>query len=251
MNADGTDQRRLSDAFDAHPSWSPDGSRIAFTTSPTGKLNIAVIGLETGEITYLTDDERGPAAPDWSPDGEGFAYIYHATDPGTTFELYLMDAAGKNPKRLTESVGSVFFDNPDWSPDGLKLTFSSDLGGNQDIYLSDDDGSNMVQLTSDEGDDRSSVWSPDGTKIAFESYRDGNWEIVVMNTDGSGLQNISNSPDSREQWPTWSPDGSKIAFQTDRDGNWEIYVMNADGTEPQRLTDNNVKDTEPAWRPQL
>lgn len=69
-----------------------------------------------------------------------------------------------------------------------------------------------------------------------------------MDTAGTGLRNITNSS-ARESWPTWTPDVNKIAFQSDRDKNWEIYLINADGTELQRLTDNDFKDSEPAWRP--
>ena len=248
MNADGTDSRRLTEAYDAHPSWSPDGRKIAFSTRPANVVAIAVIDLQSNEIKQLTDTERSPSAPDWAPDGQSLAIIYNPAHPGINYELYTMNANGSGFKRLTESAGYQYYDNPDWSPDGSKLTYSADLEGNQDIYIADPDGANPVQVTFSAADDRSPAWSPDGSRIAFETYRDGNWEIYIMNTDGTGMQNISNH-ESREQWPSWSPDGSMIAFQSYRDGNWEIYVMNADGTEQRRLTENEVKDSEPSWRP--
>jgi Tol biopolymer transport system component len=248
MNADGSDPRLLTENYDSHPNWSPDGSQIAYSTRPSGVVAISIFDLAANESRQLTDTDRSPSAPDWSPDGKEFAFIYNPAHPGINYELYRMDANGKNFVRLTDSAGYQSYDNPDWSPAGDRILFSADLEGTHDIYIMDPDGSNVQQLTATDVHDRSPVWSPDGTQIAFETYRDGNWEIYVMNADGSNPTNISNSV-SRELWPSWSPDGTRIAFQSDRDGNWEIYLMNADGGDQLRLTHNEVKDSEPAWRP--
>ncbi len=252
MNADGSDQRRLTDSLDSHPTWSPDGSKIAFDSrSGTAEDGWGIYGIDlaTGEVTLFVKNDVDPLAPDWSPDGKRFALTnsleINLTIPGSSRLVNIPPPGNTNPENL-------FADHPDWSPDGSKLVYTV---ANMidtfkaDIFSADANGSNIVQLTFDEGDDRSPVWSPDGSLIAFESDREGGWDIYLMNADGSDSQNITNSPDSRELWPSWSPDGSKIAFQTDRDGSWEIYVMNADGTQSQRLTDNEIKDIEPAWRP--
>jgi Tol biopolymer transport system component len=248
MNADGSDQRMLSDEYDTHPDWSPDGKKIAFSTRRSDVVAIYSIDLASMDVQQLTNTDRSPSAPDWSPDGKQLAIVYNPAHPGIDYELYLMSSAGGSFRQLTDSTGYQTHASPDWSPEGRRISFAADLEGNYDIYLMDPDGSNVEKLTSHVADDRSPAWSPNGHRIAFETYRDGDWEIYVMNADGSNLQRISNSP-AKDLWPTWSPDGERIAFQTDRDGDWEIYVMDADGGNQQQLTYNEVKDSEPAWKP--
>ena len=90
------------------------------------------------------------------------------------------------------------------------------------IYVMDEDGENVTQLTDNTLNNMPS-WSPNGAKIAFRTDRDGNAEIYVMNADGSSLTRLTNNT-SVDQNPTWSPDGNKIAFISDRSGQREIEV---------------------------
>jgi Tol biopolymer transport system component len=166
-------------------------------------------------------------------------------------EIYVMNADGTNPVRLTNHEARDLF--PAWSPDGTKIAFTSDRdNGNAELYVMNADGTNPVRLTTHEADDLAPAWSPDGTKIAFTSERDGNLEIYVMNADGTNTVRLTDHPE-RDAEPDWSPDGTKIAFWSERDGNSEIYVMNADGTNPTNLTDDPELDpeldAEPAWSP--
>jgi Tol biopolymer transport system component len=98
-----------------------------------------------------------------------------------------------------------------------KIAFVSDRDGNNEIYLMDPDGSNVVRLTNNPGEDLQPAWSPDGTQIAFVSHRSGAQELHVMNADGTGVRRITESSRlvSRPGYPDWSPDGSMIAFSAD------------------------------------
>lgn len=131
---------------------------------------------------------------------------------------------------------------------GTKIAFTSDRDGNSEIYVIDQDGGNVTNLSNNVASDDRPSWSPDGLRLAFASNRDGNWEIYVMDADGANQTNLtSNGADDR--YPAWSPDGSKIAFYSYRDGNWEVYSMNADGSSPSNLTNNSANDSYPAWSP--
>jgi hypothetical protein len=130
-----------------------------------------------------------------------------------------------------------------------KIAFSSTRDvNNQEIYVMNDDGSDVTRLTNNAARDSDPSWSPDGEKIAFQTTRDGDNEIFVMNAaDGSDVTRLTNNLAS-DEFPRWSPDGEKITFQSNRDGNFEIYVMNAaDGGNPTRLTNNAAKDFESRW----
>ncbi len=193
--------------------------------------------------------------------------IAFASGRSGNFEIYVMDADGVNPRRLTNNSDDDW--DPSWSPDGKRIVFCSDRDGHPDripgwftseIYVMDADGGNQQNLTNHPSDDRSPSWSPDGTRIAFQSYRDNdrnhNIEIYVMAADGSNLQRLTNNLIEDED-PSWSPDGERIVFSSAREGHVvhnldvtdEIYVMDADGNNQQRLTENRNNDWEPVWSP--
>ena len=226
-------------ADDQYPDWSPDGTKIAFTSDRDGDREIYVIDKDGSNPTRLTNNSARDEHPAWSPDGTKIAF--RSTRDGNG-EIYVMDRDGSYPTNVTNSGASDRA--PAWSPDGRKIAFESD----NEIYVMDKDGSSPTRLTNNNAQDEYPAWSPDGTRIAFASTRDGNVEIYVMNADGSNPVNLTNH--SRADWtPTWSPDGTKIAFQSHRDGPAEIYVMNADGSNPANLTNDRAYDWIPDWSP--
>jgi Tol biopolymer transport system component len=140
---------------------------------------------------------------------------------------------------------------PVFSPDGKKIAFQSAVTAFYDIYVMDNDGSNLRQLTTNPAHDKEATWSPDGTKIAFVSLRDGNWEIYVMNADGSNQHNITNDPNSEDIQPAWSRDGSTIAFTKVSHLTWHmmIWKMNPDGSGQTQLTNSPGDYEVPSWSP--
>jgi len=113
-----------------------------------------------------------------------------------------MDVEGDDAERLTSGGDNKY---ASWSPDGTRIAFNSDRDGDDEVYLMDIDGSNLVQLTDNEVADSYPVWSPDGTVIAFNSDRKGDWNIYLMDINGENVVQIT-SADSAELYPTWLPE---------------------------------------------
>jgi Tol biopolymer transport system component len=136
------------------------------------------------------------------------------------------------------------------------ISFASNRTGNYDVYTMNPDGSDVVDLTSDNPFfDGSPAWSPDRTQIAFSSRRGGNRDIYVINADGSGLRRITTDP-GLDDFPAWSPSGERIAYSNlrfDVDGApiLQIYTAAADGAgDVRQLTnDSRFVDTRPVYSP--
>jgi Tol biopolymer transport system component len=223
--------------------------------------------------------------------------VVHATDGKIAFqsgrdgnnEIYLINADGTNPTRVTNNPASD--SQPALSPDGARIAFTSNRDGNNEIYVMNVDGTGLTRLTNNPASDSQPVFSPDGTVIAFTSTRDGRNQIYMMNAvTGAGPTNLSNNAASDDQ-PAFSRNGrigfvrfqnaarnifimnsngtgqtnltnntasnggpvfgpdGRIAFHSDRDGNNEIYLMNSNGTGLTRLTNNPANDQRPAFSP--
>jgi Tol biopolymer transport system component len=260
MDADGTALERLTDydpAQDVYPAWSPDGTRIAFTSILDGDdADLFVMSADGSGVEQLTSFSLATAAlfedtpdeasfPAWAPDGTQIAFVGIRAGH---WEIYVMNAEFTQfPSALTKHRDNAFA--PAWSPDGAKVAFArEDRGGNIDIYVINHDGTGEVAIVEGPARDLYAAWSPDGTKIAFQSDRDGDVEIYVMNTDGTSVAQVTDDP-AVDAFPSWSPDGTALAFVSDRDGNEEIYVIRADGTGVRRLTDDPAADGRPVWSP--
>ena len=181
--------------------------------------------------------------PAWSPDGRRIAFV---SNRDGNPEIYVMNADGSAPTRLTNSPNIWVSEDiePVWSPDGQRIVFVSDRDEPYDLYVMNADGSGQTRLTRDNARELGPAWSPDGSKIALSKTL----EIWVMNPDGTQPVNLTNTPGVSEYSPSWSPNGAQIAFSSDRDGlnTRAIYVMNADGSGATRLTTSG-RDSDPAW----
>jgi dipeptidyl aminopeptidase/acylaminoacyl peptidase len=194
------------DASDSEPTWSPDGTKIAFSSTRDGNSEIYTCEVADCESTATnrTQNAAHDTEPAWSPDGATIAF--QRGDALQATDVYVMDADGMDQKPLTASAG--FDGDPGWSSDGRRIAFVSDRDGDNEIYAMNADGSQTTALTANLGYDFRPAWSPDGSKIAFMTNRDGDIEIYVMDADGSDEVTVSNTPtveDADPDWQTVSP----------------------------------------------
>ncbi|HKK46822.1 MAG TPA: IPT/TIG domain-containing protein [Balneolaceae bacterium] len=175
--------------------------------------------------------------------------IVFTSDRGGNSNIYLMNADGSNPKKLTDNTAGLGDGYAVISPDGTQIAFFSDGNSKQGLYLMDVDGSNVKTITTGKLSYPYIIsWSPDGRKIAYCNNADGDSELYTINIDGTDKQKLTDNS-SADYAPTWSPDGKKIAYIDDKDGDFEIFIMNADGTGNTKVTDNSDRDAYPRWSP--
>jgi len=135
-----------------------------------------------------------------------------------------------------------------------KLLFSAQVDGdknvNFEIFLANEDGTGVIQITEDHLWQGGPSWTPDHCKIVYvTSVPEKHFqEIYIMNADGSDPQPLTDNPtDDRE--PSFSPDGSKIVFMREIEENRQLFIMNADGSDAVQLTDMSRTEEDPDWSP--
>jgi Tol biopolymer transport system component len=185
---------------DRHPTWSPDGKSIAFTTNRDGNWEIYVMKADGSEQTRLTDNPAADSKPDWSFDGR---YILFISNRDGNLEIYVMKADGSEQTRLTDNPAQD--SDPAWSPDGKYIAFTTNRDGNWEIYIMKADGSEQTRLTHHPADDTEPVFSPDGNYIAFTSNRNSNSDIFIMRVNGGKEQYLSEFYDVDNNYSNSSP----------------------------------------------
>ena len=233
MNPDGTGQEKLTDSIadDTHPTWSPDGSKIAFMSNRANSLDIFIMNADGSNVRRLTNNGRANFNPSWSPDGTKIAFAGTPPEPGGNTgnqdEIYTIDVDGTGEKALTNNNTSD--NSPDWSPDGRRIVYQGYSG----IYTMNSNGTEQMTILRGSGDP---TWSPDGKKILFV----GGDGITTINPDGSGQTTLTSPEDLGLLAPDWQPlagadtgDANNVADQgtgnagngTTTDGRYD----NADG----------------------
>lgn len=271
-----TQQLTYGDRSDSQPSWSPDGSKIAFVRKDGDKSQIWILPLTGGEAYVLTNTQHSASNPEWSPDGTKI--LFSSSIP--------MEELEGTPAWDYERPGRSFDDTPDFSdttesievrPDGdlesvrawlaknaseenpkviTRLDFQGELGLDnkmrfQHLFVTEArQGAEAVQLTDGYQNFQSPEWSPDGTRIVCSSFaydrmpdrviQSELWEVMA---DGSGSRQLLAMPDMRLYSPAFSPDGEMIAFTasslTDITyAQTELGICQADGSKAEILTED-------------
>jgi TolB protein len=249
MNADGTNQRRLTTndrANHFYPSLSPDGKSIVFSSSQTGVHEIYEMGLD-GKQTQLTS-LSGAYAPEISPDGLSIIFIR----TGNAYpSIWIMNRNGANPQEVYRGDG-VDIQDPTWAPNGEKILFAMGIGENKHLYTINADGTGLKIVNENFTTRGRSDWSWDGSQIA--GYSGGSWQrkIYLMNSDGSNLIEIYSY--GNVQAPSFSPNDNWVVFtgyidNMRNDNGCEIYILRTNGEDLNRLTNNDFCDWQPRWGP--
>jgi TolB protein len=141
MRPDGGNPRRLTDRDDIDPTWSPDGSMIAFASSRAGARQLFVMNADGTNIRQVTNLSDMGGRSTWSSDGTRLAFY---RGPFGERDIYVINIDGTGLVQLTDGGDNL---GPSWSPDGNWIGFTSFRDGNNEIYLIRPDGTGLTRLT--------------------------------------------------------------------------------------------------------
>jgi serine/threonine protein kinase len=215
INSDGTDLRPLTNipGSDFEPAWSPDGTRIAFTSLRDGRREIYVLTVESRAVVRLTTSSggglEGSSQPAWSPSGDRIAYTVKRFG---AYQIWVMDDTGQNGVQVARSGTQLWDYLPFWSPDGELIYFNQrnppplivrpwlmnvryeDLGAKDAVRL---DYPRPIE---------DAKFSPDGLWLVYEGMdnTDGNREIYYINVTGGNRTRLTNDP-AVDFDPAWGP----------------------------------------------
>jgi Tol biopolymer transport system component/serine/threonine protein kinase len=213
--------------------WTSGGREIVFTSWRGGSIsNLWRISAAGGSLERVVGVGQRVFSPAISRQGDSLAYT-QSLDDMNIWRLEVPGSGGRTgpPTRLISStqweVGAAY------SPDGKRIVFASDRTGSWELWVSDSDGSNPIQLTSSfAGSPR---WSADGRQIAFDARPQDNYDIYVISAEGGSPLRLTTEP-SEDVAPSWSRDGRWIYFGSNRSGSMQIWKMPAEGGEAVQVT---------------
>ncbi|MFH1573471.1 MAG: DPP IV N-terminal domain-containing protein [Acidobacteriota bacterium] len=245
MDYDGYDPRPFTrtGSINLFPSWSPDNSKLAFTSVRTGKWEINIYSFVDGARAPFPLFNSFASTPAIAPDGEHL--VFGLRNPRGDSDLHVSKLDGSERRNITNHP--AIDGSPTWSPSGMQIAFTSDRQGTSQIYICDSDGANVRRIVTEGGDADAPTWSPDGRWIAFHwrpRFGD-NYNIYLAEASTGKLFQVTSGSGSNES-PTWAPDSRHLAFQSNRTGGFQIYIGAVDRPEVRMVTRDGA-NTGPAW----
>ncbi|MCA1799163.1 MAG: Tol-Pal system beta propeller repeat protein TolB [Xanthomonadaceae bacterium] len=226
------------------PAWSPDGRRLAYVSFENRRPEVFVQELATGtreRVSALGEGVNG--APAWSADGRRLAL---ALNEGARVNIYVLDMETRRHTRVTN--GSAIDTEPVFSADGRFIYFTSDRGGQPQIYRAAVDGDSRAQRVTFEGNyNARPALSPDGRLLAVVNGNDRRFRIGLYDLETGAFRLLS---DGRfDESPSFAPNGRLVIYATEDRGTGVLATVSVDGRVRQRLGLAQGDVREPAWSP--
>lgn len=222
------------------PSWSPDGTKLAYVSFEKKKPVIFVQSLVSGQRIVLANFKGNNSAPAWSPDGTKLAIVltYSANS-----QIYVINADGSGLQQVSFSNG--IDTEPEWSPDGSSIYFTSNRGGGPQIYRMPASGGEAKRVTFEGSYNVSPHLSTDGKLLTFIKQTPAGFKVAVQDLATGQVQTLSDT--TQDESPSFAPNGRMILYATNVGGRGSLAAVSVDGRVKQRLKDTGGDVREPSW----
>ena len=262
---------------DSSPTFSPDGSTIAFIrAASSGVDDIYTVAVTGGEVKRITTDRRYIISLAWASDARAVLFSSNRSGNHSLWRASLDGAAPERVPAIGENTSDPVFaqskrrmaytqfyvdtniwrvdaaggtprvqiastqydSSPQYSPDGTRIAFRSTRSGYNEVWLADADGKNPTQLTSFSNTLTGTPrWSPDGKWIACDSRPEGQPDIFLIEVATGVARRLTQDP-AEDVVPSWSRDGRFIYFASVRTGTWQVWRTPVGEGAPEQVTHN-------------
>ena len=246
-DADGENPRVVMQSHEPlmSPSWSPDGSSLAYVSFEQRLPSMYVQTLKTGDRRVVSAHAGVNQAPAWSPDGTKLALVLSTRDGN--LDIYTLDLTTQQLSRITDDPG--IDTEPQWSKDGQSIYFTSDRAGGPQIYkVGIKPGDKPRRLTFQGSYNARARISPDESQMAFVTQEDGGYRIATLDLRGRGDVQVL-TKGHFDVSPSYAPNGAVLIYATRDKGRGVLALVSADGRVQQRLVSSEGELQEPAWAP--
>ena len=245
IEPDGSERVELTSGD--YPTWSADGTKIAYVEGPSLSVMNADGSDQTQVQGPILDGGGSFFHPSWSPDGTQIVFAAEVGGAGRrrgSYKLYVVNVDGSGLIRITHGHHQDWW--PSWSPDGTHIAFITHGQHSRHLATMSPDGSDRTTLVG--GWNEYPDWSPDGDQVLFVNARNG-WDVFRINIDGTELTQLTDTPQRQEFFPVFSPDGTQIAFRRPAHGRHTyIVTMVIGGTDIVRVTEVDHAEDSLDWQ---